>query len=93
MNKDTDLNIEEIERLAEKNLAMKGTIISSAREPKEAKDISEVCMDMAIFLLVKFCDDEISGDSSNSEYVGHMVNYFAKHLRMHAQQDSKQKAK
>ena len=85
----TELNIDEIERLIDRNLAAEGEILSSTREPREAKDISEVCVDLAIFLLVKFCDDDTSGDSSNNEYISHMVNYFAKHLRQHVQQDSK----
>ena len=74
-------------------MAPEHTILSSSREPREAKDISEVCIDLAIYLLIKFSDDETSGDSSNSEYVSHIVNYFAKHLRQHATHDSKQKAK
>ena len=81
----TELNIDEIERLIDRNLAAEGDILSSRRELSEAKDISEVCIDLAIFILVKFCDDDTSGDSTSSEYVSHMVNYFAKHLRQHAQ--------
>ena len=88
----TELNLDEIEKLLDKNLGQAGKSESTTREPAESKDLYEVCVDLAIYILVKLSEDDTSVDN-NSEFMSHVVNSFAKHLRQHSAQDSQHKAK
>ena len=87
----TELKLDEIERLLDRNVHRRGDK-SSAREPSDPKDLYEVCVDLAIYVLVKLSEDDTSTDHS-SEFTSHLVGLFAKHLRWHAAQDSRHKAK
>jgi hypothetical protein len=90
-----DMQLVEFEQLLDKNMygdlssSRNGTLLSQAKNaPTENKDLYEVMIDLAIFLIVRLCskqDDDLNSSSidSASDLLGHVVNTFIKHLRQH----------
>ena len=85
-----EMQLSEIEQLLDKN--MYGDLSSSRNNPlqrdsmkAEAKDLYEVSIDLAIFVILRLSstEEETDGIDAGSDFLGHIVTAFVKHLRHH----------